>query len=411
MTTTTLRIPYGTTSVDLDVEQGTEVEFASPAETPANVESISESLENPCDSVDLQEFITERKKLLVAVNDHTRPTPSYEVMKHLHFKNKEVTTIIASGSHRLPNPQEIQRIVGGNAPSYDGRLILHRSDDQSSLRPFGETRRGTKLFFNQLLFEVDGIIVVGSVEPHYFAGYTGGRKFLLPGLAGLDSIVMNHSLAADESARILALDGNPVHDDFMEALQMFGRQDDIFSIQLVLNAQHQVCYASSGNIVGSFAEAVEHARQVYVPTIKEKADIVISVAKPPMDVDLYQSQKAIDNVKLSVKKDGIIILVSSCWDGIGDRGFYDLITSGKVLDRTSAHRFGFHKAVKLANLLKNNRVFAVTNLPPETVRAISLTPYREVQKAFADAAEIKGRESKVLVVLDGGVTVPLPKAA
>jgi nickel-dependent lactate racemase len=409
--TTRLSLPYDQGSVRLDVEEGRPLEFASPAETQANVGSIRESLTNPDDFVDFYTFIAKRKKLLVVVNDHTRPTPSWEVLRQLNFKDKEVTTIIAGGSHRLPNPQEIQRIVGGDVPPYGGKVVLHKAEGTNSLRPFGETSRGTKLFFNPLLFEVDGIIVVGSVEPHYFAGYTGGRKFLLPGLAGRESIVMNHSLAADERSRILSLDGNPIHEDFMEALQMFGRADDIFSIQLVVNALHQVCSTNSGNIVRSFSEAVKHAREVYVRTVQRKADIVISIAKPPMDIDLYQSQKAIDNVKLAVREDGIIILVSSCRDGIGDRGFYDLLTSGKALDMASAHRFGFHKAAKLAKLLKNIRVFAVTSLPPDVVKPISLTPYQEVQKAFLDATEIKGKESDVLIVLDGCVTVPLPKAA
>lgn len=410
--TVKLEIPYGQSSVKLEVDEGRPVESVSPAEIQANVESITESLASPTDFVDLSTFIAKRKRLLVVVNDHTRPTPSWAVLRHLRLGDKEVTTIIASGSHRMPNAQEIQRILGGDSPPYGGKVVLHNSKDKNSLKPFGHTSRGTELFFNSLLFEADGIIVVGSVEPHYFAGFTGGRKFLLPGLAGLESIVMNHSLAAEESSRVLALEGNPVHEDFMEALEMFGRADDIFSVQLVVNAQHQVCYANSGHVVRSFSEAVEHARVVYVPQIEKKADIVIAVAKPPMDIDLYQSQKAIDNVRLSVKKDGIIILVSSCRDGIGDKGFYDLLTSGgEVADRANAHRFGYHKAVKLANLLKNTRVFAVTGLPPDVLKSISLEPYRNIQKALRDATEAKGKDSNVLIVLDGSITVPVPRNA
>lgn len=219
---------------------------------------------------------------------------------------------------------------------------MHDNRQESSLRPLGKTSRGTPLFFSRLAFEADGIIVIGSVEPHYFAGYTGGRKFLLPGLAGLESTVMNHSLAADERSRILALGGNPVHEDMMEALEVFGRFDDIFSIQLVVNAEHEISYASSGHIVRSFEGAIKHAKEIYVPTVAERADIVISVAKPPLDIDLYQSQKAVDNVKLAVKQDGVIILVSPCRDGIGDRGFYDLLASGPEMKR-GVHKFGITK--------------------------------------------------------------------
>jgi len=261
---------------------------------------------------------------------------------------------------------------------------------------------------NRLLFETDGIIVVGSVEPHYFAGYTGGRKFLLPALASLESISMNHSLAVDDNARITKLDGNPVHEDFMDALHLFGRFSDIFSIQLVLNAEHQVSYASSGHIVNSFLEAVERANDAYVVSVEAPADIVISVAGPPMDIDFYQSQKAIENVKLAVKEGGIIILVSRCKDGIGDRGFYELLTSNEKIKPTDCHRFGFHKAVKMARLLQKSTVFVVSDLPANVHRAISLTPFEDVQAAFEKALEIKEEGSRVLMVLDGSIVTPIP---
>jgi nickel-dependent lactate racemase len=272
----------------------------------------------------------------------------------------------------------------------------------------GKTSRGTELSFNQLVFDADGIVVVGSVEPHYFAGYTGGRKFLLPALAGYDSIVMNHSLAVEESARVLALDGNPVHEDFMEALDNFGRSDDIFSIQLILNDKHQVSYATAGHIVQSFNQAVEYANQIYVPSVPKKADIVISVNTSPLDIDLYQSQKAIDNVKLSVNKGGIIILVSSCREGIGDKSFYEMLTSNADLSM-NARQFGCHKAVKLRNLQKEVSIFAVTSMDASIPKAIGLTPYQDVQSAFDDAWKTVGKDSEVLVVLDSAMTVPQPK--
>lgn len=117
------------------------------------------------------------------------------------------------------------------------------------------------------LIDADGIIVIGSVEPHYFAGFTDGRKFLLPGLAGLEAITNNHMLALDSNSRILNLDGNPVHEDLMETLSMFNRYNDIFSIQLVVNADRQIFSAQSGHIVRSFNETVTSSRRIYVAPI------------------------------------------------------------------------------------------------------------------------------------------------
>jgi nickel-dependent lactate racemase len=338
----------------------------------------------------------------------TRPTPSATVLNKLDLRGKDVTIIVATGSHRSPTSDELSKILGANVPPFGGKVVVHDSRDTSQLKFLGRTTRGTKLLLNRQLFEAEGIIVVGSVEPHYFAGFTGGRKFLLP-LCGLESIVMNHSHAVDGRSRILALDGNPIHEDFMDALNLFARYDDIFSIQVVLNSEQQVSFASSGHIIHSFTECVERAKETYVAPVESKADIIISVTRPPLDLDLYQSQKSIDNVKLALKDDGILILVSKCPDGIGDKGFYNILASSKgAPPKPNTCEFGFHKAWKLAEILKRARIFAVTDLPPELLSAISITPYNNLQKAVDDALNLKGKESRILIVRDAGVTVPLP---
>ena len=396
--------------MNLVIEEGRRVEVVSPKAAPPDPGAVLRSIANPTNFKDFDSFISDKSQLLVVVNDHTRSTPTADVLKSLHLSEKEVTTIVASGSHRPPNPKELQEIIGGETPPYGGRIAVHNCRDTNSLRLLGRTSRGTEVYVNSLLFDVDGIIPIGSVEPHYFAGFTGGRKFLLPALAGFDSIAANHCLAAEESARVLALDGNPIHEDFMETLAMFGRLDDIFSIQLVLNQKSQISYACSGHIMESFEEGVEQAKNIYVPQVQRKADIVISVNEPPLDIDLYQSQKALDNVKLAVKEGGIIILVSSCREGIGDEHFYKLLTTkSDGVGMENARKFGYHKAVKLTNLLKKETIFAVTNLPPSIPKAIGLTPYQDVQEALADATKVKGKNSDVLVVQGSGITVPVPK--
>ena len=403
-------IPYGQASVGLELAESTFTEVVSPKKTPVDEYSIARSLSQPTNFKPLESFLANKRRILLVVNDHTRPTPTSIVLKKLDLKGKEVTTIVATGTHRSPNPAELSRILGGAAPPYGGKVVVHDSRDSNELRLLGRTSRGTKLLLNRQLFDVDAIIVVGSVEPHYFAGFTGGRKFLLPGLSGLESIIMDHAHAVDERSRILALESNPVHEDLMEALDLFDRYDDIFSIQLVLNSEQLVSYASSGHVIQSFMECVERAKDVYVAPVETKADIVISVAQPPLDLDLYQSQKAIDNVKLALKDDGVIILVSKCPDGIGDRGFYNILASSKgASPKANTCEFGFHKAAKVAEILKRARVFAFTDLPPELLKAISITPYSNLQNAVEDALKLKGTDSRILIVRDAGVTVPLPK--
>jgi nickel-dependent lactate racemase len=404
-----MRIPFGQGSVDLAFDDGRSLDVVSPKATPPDPTAIRRSIENPVNFKDFESFISDKHKILVVVNDHTRSTPTADALKCLNLRGKEVTTIIASGTHRPPNQSELRAIIGGDAPPYGGKIAIHNCRDKNSLRSLGRTSRGTEVYLNSLLFEADAVIPVTSVEPHYFAGFTGGRKFLLPALAGFDSVATNHCLAAEKEARLLALEGNPVHEDFMETLSMFGRMDDIFSIQLVLNRESQVSYACAGHIIDSFKQAVEHAKNIYVPKIPRKADIVVSVNEPPLDIDLYQSQKALQDVEYAVKQGGIIILISSCREGIGDEHFYKLLTSQKTkANSEDARKFGYHKVVKLTNLLKNAKIFAVTNLPASIPKAIGLTPYQNAQDALADATKTKGKDSEVLVVLDAAITVPVP---
>jgi nickel-dependent lactate racemase len=261
------------------------------------------------------------------------------------------------------------------------------------------------------VFNSDGIIVIGSVEPHYYAGFTGGRKFLLPGLAAFESIEMNHSLALDDKAQILRLEGNPVHEDFMDALRMFGRNDDIYSIQLVMNNNHEIEFASSGNILNSFMDAVQNATKKFVCEIDHKADILIAVVNPPLDIDLYQAHKAIENVKLALKDDGVLILVAKCSDGIGNRGFYDILSSKSDIAKAvnQKYTFGGHKALRITQLLQRAKIFAVTGIAPALMETISIRPFSNLQNAVEEAVKLKGSDSNILLIHDAGVAVPVPK--
>jgi nickel-dependent lactate racemase len=406
-----IEVPYGQGSMPLVLEDKRYAEVVSPRSTAPDESSIAKSLSNPLKSQDLASFLSTRKKILVVVNDHTRPTPTAAVLKKLDLNGKDIITIIASGAHRTPSQPEIEQLLGGPHPPYGGRVIVHDSRDESQLKAMGRTSRGTELQFNKQVFDTDGIITVGSVEPHYYAGFTGGRKFLLPGLAGFRSIEMNHSLALDENAKILTLEGNPVHEDFMEALDLFDRYDDIFSIQLVLNRDHEVSYTFSGHVADSFKSAIDRAREVFVAPVDAKSDIVLAVARPPMDADLYQAHKAVENVKLALKEGGIVILVSPCTDGIGPSGFYDLLASGGNISKTirDGYRLGYHKAAKLISLTRQARLFAVTGLTSETLNQISIIPCKDVQSAVVVAGNMRGVDSRILVVLDACLTIPVPK--
>jgi len=400
-------VPYGDQSMRLEIRDEI-TEVVSPKHFAADEQSVARSLLNPKGAPDLESFLSERKRILVVINDHTRPLVS-AVLKRLPLRNNEVTTIVATGTHRSPNREELARLMCGSSPPYGGKVVVHDATDSEALRALGRTSRGTDVHLNSAVFEADGLVAVGSVEPHYFAGFTGGRKFLLPALAGYKSVEMNHSLALDERARILSLSGNPIHEDFMEALHMFGRNEDIFSIQVVMNPEHEVSYACSGDIVDSFTDAVEQATRTYTCRIQSKADIVVAVVGPPLDIDLYQAHKAVENVKPSLNDGGVLILVAKCRDGVGNRAFYDLLASKQDIFQMvkQNYTFGGHKALKIAQLLQRAKIFAVTSLPSKMLQDISIVPYTNVQNAVDEARRIKGPNARILLVNDAGVAVPV----
>ena len=255
---------------------------------------IAKALANPINHKSFDEFIAGDEKIVIIVNDGTRPTPTAKILKQIYpkIRDKNKIFIIATGCHREGTLEEYEMIFGKEIYaeiSAKGEVCDHDSkkDEMSYL---GESKNGTQMYLNKIVAEAKKVIVIGSVEPHYFAGYTGGRKAFLPGVAKYETIEQNHKLALSADAQALRLEGNPVYEDMIDAMKVLAHID-VFSIQTVLDSEHGVYYASAGDLNDSFYDCVKKADEVFCVNIPRKADIVISVAPYPMDVDLYQAQK------------------------------------------------------------------------------------------------------------------------
>jgi nickel-dependent lactate racemase len=212
-----------------------------------------------------------------------------------------------------------------------------------------------------------------------------------------------------QEAQALVLDGNPVHEDMMDALKVV-KDKPIFAIQIVLDRHQNIYRVEAGDLHASFTAAVKWANEVFSVKIDQKADIVISVAPYPMDVDLYQSQKALDNGKWALKECGTIIMVSKCRQGIGHDTFLQQLSLSDdprvVLENLAKeYKLGYHKAAKMAEIAVWADVWAVTDLDPELLQKANIRPFRTVQEAV-DAALAKDGNAKVLINMDGSITVP-----
>jgi nickel-dependent lactate racemase len=374
---------------------------------------------------DLGRFLHGGTRVLIIINDATRPTPTatilgglLPVIEQAKIPDRGLTLLVATGAHRGPTEEEYKQILGDLYQRLRPRCVHHDARNDEDMVDIGTTRNGTPMLLNRRLFAADRIIATGSVEPHYFAGFTGGRKAFLPGIASYKTIEANHKLALSPKARSLALEGNPVHEDMMDALPLI--RAPVFSVMTVLDREQGVAAVTAGDLMASFYGAVEIARRIFRVAVPSRADIVVSVAKFPMDIDLYQSQKAIDNGALALKDGGTLILISSCRDGIGDEAYAALLAAsaspGEAIERIrGGYKLGYHKAAKMAEVSGRAEIMAVSELDGERLASMfiekSESPQQALDKALTKVRAAGNSTPKILILPDGCVTVPDPETS
>lgn len=410
-----LEVPYGdkTETVELADRNVEQVIYPNSVKSGDEEEVLRKAIFDPINSVSLEKFLAGRRSVLLIVNDATRPTPTASILKIIHpmLKGMDFKILIATGSHRAPTDEEYDFILGGVHKELRSRVHVHDAK-KSECVSIGRTRHGTDMLLNRLVTEADAIIPIGSIEPHYFAGYTGGRKSFLPGVAAYETITANHKLAISQDAQALRLKGNPVAEEFDDAEKLLLKLH-IFAIMTVLDSHHKTYAAASGGLKESFHALIKKADEVFVVPVKNRADIIVTIAAEPTDIDLYQSQKALDNGKYALKEGGIIILVSACRSGVGSMAFIDLLGSassckGVIEKLKEEYKLGYHKAGKMAEIGIKAEMWAVTPLDQEMMRRAKMRPFDSVSAALKEAIKQKGADAKVTFIMDGGLTIPMP---
>ena len=411
--TVQVKISFAGRTEKISVKQENLIGVLTPASRKAGgFKSLAEALKSPLKAETVEEFLKPASKPLFLVNDGARPTPTWSALQALKdfLREAEPSFLVTCGAHPPPTRAELERIFGKFLAKYESRIRFNLSRAEDFVE-IGQTRRGTNIQLNREALKAEKVFIVSSVEPHYFAGFTGGRKSIFPGAASYASIEQNHRLALEAEARTMALEGNPVHEDLVEAAEAYAEGRQIYSLLMVLNGKHRVASAFAGDLHEAFRRAAGEAERLYAVKAGERADIVVSVAGPPLDLNLYQAHKALEHGKLALKDGGIIILVASCCQGLGDEQFYRLLARydkpEKVLEEVRReYRLGYHKAAKIAELALKAEIWAVTGLEGNTVEKAFMKPYRNVQKALDEALKVKGRSARVLVIPDAGLTVP-----
>lgn len=376
-------------------------------------EAVRQALRHPIGAGYLKDTVRKGQTVAIVTSDVTRPCPSYvilpSVLDELYeagIRKEDITVVFALGSHRKQTAEEHKKLVGERVYS-EVRCVDSDPDDCIS---FGTTTHGTPVDITRTVAEADFVICLGNIEYHYFAGFSGGVKAIMPGVSTRSAIQVNHSMMIREEAHAGKLEGNPIREDIEEAGRIFGVD---YIVNVVLDEHKKIIHAVAGDPVRAHRSGCAFLEQLYKKPIKERADIVlVSQGGAPKDLNLYQTQKALDNAKHAVKDGGIIILIGSCKEGLGEKTFGRWISEAeKPSDLTervrTAFELGGHKAAAIAMVLEHARVLLVSEMDEQLVRSCFLEPYTNAQTALDEAFRILGSQAKVLAMPYGGSTLPV----
>lgn len=412
-----LELRKGTETLSLDGDDRNVLAVLKPSSLPEDTDEnaiVTKALHNPYGTGQLKEIVKPGESVAIITSDNTRPVPTARILPAVLKELKEagvhaqnITLYFARGSHRNMSEEEHRALAG---EAYDE---IHCVDsDWDHVTTVGTTKRGTRVDLDTRIVKADHRILIGNVEYHYFAGFSGGAKAIFPGMSTPASIAMNHRLMTSDDSRTAKLEGNPVREDIEEAAS-FAPAD--FIINVVLNTKKQVIAAFAGDMKEAHRKACAYYDHVYRSVIPAKADIVlVSQGGAPKDRNLYQTQKALDNAGHAVKDGGTIIVVGSCREGFGQKNFEEWMLKyrdpDEMLDALEKHFvLGGHKACAIASIRRKAEIWLVSDMDAETVSQTFLKPYDSLGRAFEDALKKYGENASVIAMPYGGSTLPVMK--
>lgn len=343
----------------------------------------------------------------------TRPVPSWvivpcllEELEKAKVSLDDVTIVFGLGSHRPMTEEEHRRLVGDDV--YEKVTCIDSNPDDCV--HLGTCRNGTSVDIFKVVAEADRRILVGNVEYHYFAGYSGGMKAIMPGVASRESIQSNHKNMIRPGSYAGNLEGNPVRDD-IEEVAKYCPVD--FIVNVVLDDHKQIAYAAAGHPVAAHRKACHFLDEIYKLKIEKPADVVIvSTGGYPKDINLYQAQKSIDNAKHAVREGGIMIVSASCKEGYGSETFgrwiHDYDTPEARIQAIHEHfELGGHKSAALGLVQQKCTIYLVTDMDDALVEKANMVPFHDLQTAIDAAFAKMGDDASAYIIPIGGSTLPM----
>lgn len=410
-----LEFGIGTRTETVEVPDQNLLEVLEPNKVEVQrrgVEAVDFALENPVGAPRLRELLHPGQKIAIITSDITRPMPTATVMPSLldeiyrtGVRPHDVTLVFALGSHRPHTEEEKKKLAGERAYH---EINIEDSDPKDCIH-LGTTKAGTPVDITRTVAEADVRICLGNIEYHYFAGYSGGAKAIMPGVSTREAIQCNHRFMVDDRACAGNLKDNPIRSDIEEAAAICGVD---YIVNVVLDEHKKIIYAVAGDVTKAHRAGAAFLDTLFLKKLRQRADIVlVSQGGAPKDLNLYQTQKALDNSKHAVREGGTIILIGSCKEGLGEKTFEEWMTRSPspeaMIERIGRDfQLGGHKAAAIAMVLQKADIILVSDLPDDFVKSFFLKPAHSAQEAFDEAMKKYGPDATVIAMPYGGSTLP-----
>ena len=413
-----IKIPYGKTFQTLNIEEGFELLESKIQELEAGADGgaiVRAAMDSPIGSPKLRELAAGKKNAVVIISDHTRPVPSKDIMpfmlEELRAGNPdiEITMLVATGCHRGTTPEELVHKLGEDIVSRE-HIVVHDCDS-SPLTDLGPLPSGARLVVNSLVAQAELVVSEGFIEPHFFAGYSGGRKSILPGVCSRVTVLGNHcaEFIDDPKARMGVLDGNPINRDMERAARMAKLA---YIVNVVVNEDHEVVAAFAGDAVEAHHAGCAYLAKYCEVEQERKADIVItSNGGVPLDQNAYQAVKGLTTAADAAADGAALIICAECADGIGGDSFYKALSECAnpeelledirrvPMDETVPDQWQYQI---LARILEKHHVYFVARKDmEEAVNAMKMEYAPSLEEAYARARALKGASARVAVIPNG----------
>ena len=421
-----VELAYGKTGVTVDVpeDRTTIVEPVFMPGLPDERGAVRDAIRNPVGTDPLGRMVGAERTVAISVCDVTRPMPSATVLPVLleelaHVPRAQIVVLVATGTHRPNTPADLEAMLGPEVTrAY--RVVNHSAFEPDGLQHAGETPEGIPVWLNRHWLESDVRITTGFVEPHFFAGFSGGPKMVAPGLAGFETIMALHNapMIGHPNSTWGVTEGNPIHD----AIRRIARQTRVdFSVDVTINRDHAITGVYAGELFAAHAAACQVAKETAMHPVDHPFDVVItSNSGYPLDLNVYQSVKGMSAAAQIVRDGGAIICAAECSDGIPDHGEYGEILAARdspeelltMISSPSHNRHDQWQVQIQAQIQRRARVYLKSgHLDRDQVRAAHLEPVDDVESTLSRLLREYGPDARVCVLPQGPQTIPYLRPA